>query len=179
MRRLAAGTGVRLLRYLLQVIVVARTTQVVLVVPVESFETTVQLPSADGVMVENPKPLTEVVSTTVAPPMSMPAPGTVVGCEARLSPLFPIISCGARAGEKSNVRNVCVWPERIRLNSRREGVLRGSLQDRIGIQIRAHAPKRPMGQNPGLGSNHLLNFRELLLVGRDLVGVQHRIVGHG
>ena len=111
---LLAGSGFLCrLRYLLQVIVVARTTQVVLAVPVESFETTVQLPSADGVMVENPKPLTEVVSTTVAPPMSMPAPGTVVGCEARLSPLFPMISCGARAGEKSNVWNVCVWPDRI------------------------------------------------------------------
>ena len=96
------------LRYLLQVIAVVRTTQVVLVLPVESFEATVQLPSVDGVMVENPKPLTEVVSITVAPPMSMPAPGIVVGCEARLSPLFPMISCGARAGEKSKVWNVCV-----------------------------------------------------------------------
>jgi hypothetical protein len=91
---------------------VPRTTQVVLVVPVESFETTVQLPSVAGVMVENPKPLTEVVSTTVAFPMSIPGAGIVVGCEARLSPLLPMMSCGARAGAKSNVWNVWVWPER-------------------------------------------------------------------
>ena len=110
--RLAGPEFLWRIRYL-QVIVVARTTQVVLAAPVEFLETTVQLPSGDGAIVENPKPPTEVLSITAAPPMSMPAAGTVVGCEARLSPLFPMTNCGARAGEKSKVSNVCVWPERI------------------------------------------------------------------
>ena len=97
-------SGARAQLHLAQEIVVNRNVQVVLVFPFESFDTIVQLPSKEGDIVEKPKPPTDVVFTTLAFPMSMPAPGVVVGPAVRLSPLLPMMSCGARGGgEKSKV----------------------------------------------------------------------------